>query len=209
MENIKVLIADDHPVVCKGIEDLLNTAEGISVVGEATSGAKALQLVEDLKPDVLVLDIEMPDINGVQVVDKLVEQKFPVKILGLSSYDDRGYISQLLSMGASGYLIKDEMPENIIEAVRGVARGEKGWVSRRVAAMLGDMLDGSDDSKHLTPREVEVLRLVTHGKTNAEIGYGLGISEKTVEKHLDTIFRKLGASSRVAAAVMAIKEHLI
>ncbi len=209
MENIKVLIADDHPVVCKGIGDLLNAAEGISVVGEASSGAKALQLVEDLKPDVLVLDIEMPDINGVQVVDKLVEQALPVKILGLSSYDDRGYISQLLSMGASGYLIKDEMPENIIEAVRGVARGEKGWVSRRVAAMLGQMLEGADDSKHLTPRELDVLRLVTHGKTNAEIGYGLGISEKTVEKHLDTIFRKLGAASRVEAAVMVIREHLI
>ena len=209
MENIKVIVADDHPVVCKGIGDLLNSAEGICVVGQTTSGEKALQLVEDLKPDVLILDIEMPDITGVQVLDRIVEQDIPVKILGLSSYDDRGYISQLLSMGASGYLIKDEMPENIIEAVRGVARGEKGWVSRKVAAMLGQMLEGNEDSNHLTSREMEVLRLVTQGKTNAEIGYGLGISEKTVEKHLDTIFRKLGVVSRVEAAVMAVREHIV
>ncbi len=209
MENIKVIIADDHPVVCKGIGDLLESAPGISVIGQTTSGVKALQLVEDLKPDVLILDIEMPDITGVQVLDKLIQREIPVKILGLSSYDDRGYISQLLSMGASGYLIKDEMPENIVEAVRGVANGEKGWVSRKVAAKLGQMLEGNDESNHLTPRELEVLQLVTQGKTNGEIGYGLGISEKTVEKHLDTIFRKLGVASRVEAAVMAVRDHLI
>ncbi len=209
MENIKVIIADDHPVVCKGIGDLLESAQGISVIGQTTSGVKALQLVEDLKPDVLILDIEMPDINGVQVVNKIIEREIPVKILGLSSYDDRGYIAQLLSMGASGYLIKDEMPENIIEAVRGVANGEKGWVSRRVAAKLGQMLGGNDESNHLTPREMEVLQLVTQGKTNAEIGFSLGISEKTVEKHLDTIFRKLGVVSRVEAAVMAVRDHLV
>lgn len=209
MEAIRVLVADDHPVVRKGISDLLNSAEGIKVVGEANSGSKALELVEELQPDVLVLDIEMPDINGVEVVCRLAEQSSSVKILGLSSYDDRGYISQLLSLGASGYLIKDEMTDNIVEAVRGVARGEKGWVSRKVAALFGKMLEGKDESDNLTPREMDVLRLVAQGKTNGEIGVGLGISEKTVEKHLDTIYRKLNVVSRVEAAVLAVREHLV
>ncbi len=209
MDDITVIIADDHPVVCKGIHELLQSADGITVLGEANSGNKALQLVESLHPDVLILDIEMPDINGVEVVNRIVQKSLPVRVLGLSSYDDRQYISQLLSMGASGYLIKDEMPENIVEAVRGVARGEKGWVSRKVAAILGNILEGKEDSNDLTPRELDVLRLVAQGKTNAEIGLALGISEKTVEKHLDMIFRKMGAVSRVEAAVKAVREHLV
>jgi two-component system response regulator DegU len=209
MEDVTVIIADDHPVVCKGIHELLNKAEGIKVIGEATTGRKALQLVEELLPNVLILDIEMPDINGVEVVNKIVEKSLPVKVLGLSSYDDRQYISQLLSMGASGYLIKDEMPEYIIEAVRGVARGEKGWVSRKVAAILGNMLENRDEINGLTGRELEVLRLVALGKTNAEIGFLLGISEKTVEKHLDMIFRRMGVASRVEAAVKAVRERMV
>ncbi len=209
MDNIRVIIADDHPVVCKGIHELLNSAIGIQVVGEANSGGTALQLVQELHPDVLILDIEMPDINGVEVVNKIVEKSLPVRVLGLSSYDDRQYITQLLSMGASGYLIKDEMPENIVEAVRGVARGEKGWVSRKVAAILGHMLENTDDHSDLTARELEVLRLVAQGKTNGEIGVALGISEKTVEKHLDMIFRKMGVISRVEAAVRAVREHIV
>jgi DNA-binding NarL/FixJ family response regulator len=208
MDNIRVIIADDHPVVCKGIHELLDSVEGITVVGEASSGDKALHLVESLHPDVLILDIEMPDMNGVEVVNKIVQESLPVRILGLSSYDDRQYISQLLSMGASGYLIKDELPEYIIEAVKGVARGEKGWVSRKVAAILGNILEGNDDND-LTPRELDVLRLLTQAKTNAEIGMQLGISEKTVEKHLDMIFRKWGVVSRVEAAVKAVRDKLV
>ncbi len=209
MEAIKVVIADDHPIVCKGIRELLNEAAGIKVVGEAPTGKDALRMVQELNPDILILDIQMPDINGVEVINRIVDNSLPVKVLGLSSFDDRQYISQLLTMGASGYLIKDEMPEYIVEAVRGVARGEKGWVSRKVAAILGNMLDGKGDHSDLTSREMDVLRLVTDGKTNAEIGLKLGISEKTVEKHLDMIFRKLDVVSRVEAAVKAVREKLV
>lgn len=209
MQSITVVIADDHPIVCKGIHELLDSAQGIQVIAEATSGQKALQMVKELNPDVLILDVELPDINGVEVIHKITENAYPVKVLGLSSYDDRQYISQLLSLGASGYLIKDEMPENIIEAVRGVARGEKGWVSRKVAAILGNMLESKEDSNDLTNRELDVLGLVTQGKTNAEIGLSLGISEKTVEKHLDMIFRKMGVVSRVEAAVKAVRGHIV
>jgi len=210
MPDINVLIADDHPIVCKGIRDLIDQAVGISVIGEASNGLRALQMVEELKPDVILLDMEMPDINGVEVVKRISEGNLPVRILGLSSYDDREYISQLLSMGASGYLLKDEVPEAIIEAIRGVARGETGWVSRKVAAKLSQILhDDKTSGKAFTPRELEVLRHVVDGKTNGEIGVALGISEKTVEKHLDAIFRKMSVVSRVEAAVMAVRENLI
>jgi DNA-binding NarL/FixJ family response regulator len=209
MKDIKVLLADDHPIVCKGIHDLLEAAEGIKVVGEANSGQKAIQMVKSLEPDIVLLDIEMPDINGVEVLNQIVESSIPVKVLVLSSYDDREYISQVIAMGAAGYLIKDEVTDTIVEAVRGVARGEKGWVSRRVAERLSLMLDNKSDNKDLTPRELDVLGHVSQGKTNAEIGLALGISEKTVEKHLDMIFRKMGVVSRVEAAVMAVREHIV
>lgn len=210
MPDIRVLIADDHPVVRKGIREILDSAMGITVIGEANGGLQALSMVEELSPDVLLLDMELKDLSGVDVVVKISERGLTTRVLGLSSYDDREYVSQLLSMGASGYLIKDEVPDTIIEAIRGVARGEKGWVSRSVAAKLTQMLqeekDGGDD---LSPRELDVLRLVVDGKTNAEIGSVLGISAKTVEKHLDSIYRKMNVVSRVEAAVIAVRENYI
>ncbi len=210
MADIKVLIADDHPIVCKGIRNLLEPAADITVIGEAHSGAEALQLVQSLRPDLVLLDVELTDMSGIDVIRRLNEDKISVRILGLSSYDDREFISQLLALGASGYLLKDEIPEQIIEAIRGVARGETGWVSRKVAAKLSQILQKDQDGvADLTRRELDVLRLVVEAKTNGEIGVLLGISEKTVEKHLDTIFRKLGVASRVEAAVLAVRTDLI
>ena len=209
MANIKVLIADDHPIVCNGIRNILEPAVGITVVGEAESGQQALEMIETLHPDVVLLDMQLPDISGIEVVKKVGEAGILVRILGLSTYDDNEYISQLLSLGASGYLLKEEVPETIVEAVRGVARGETGWVSRKVAAKLTQILqDEQRGTAVLTPREMDVLQLVVEGKTNAEIGLNLGISEKTVEKHLDAIFRKMGVVSRVEAAVMAVRQNL-
>jgi DNA-binding NarL/FixJ family response regulator len=210
MPDIRVLIADDHPVVCRGIRNMLEPAPGIKVVGEASSGMQALEMIREMNPDVMLLDIEFPDISGVEVIRRVSESGSRVKILGLSTYDDQEYISQLLSLGASGYLMKEEVPETIVEAVRGVARGETGWVSRRVAAKLSQIIqDENGTNKDFTPRELDVLRLVVDGSTNAEIGLKLGISEKTVEKHLDAIFRKMGVASRVEAAVKAIREGIV
>lgn len=210
MPNICVLIADDHPIVRKGIRDLLEAAVGIDVVGEAGSGMEALEKTESLAPDIVLLDMEMPDLNGVEVLKRIIDLQLPVRVLGLSSYDDREYISQLLSLGAAGYLIKDEVPDVIVEAVRGVGRGENGWLSRKAAAKLSQILQGEKEGgKNFTPREMEVLQMVVEGKTNAEIGLNLGISVKTVEKHLDSIFRKMGVVSRVEAAVMAVRENYI
>jgi DNA-binding NarL/FixJ family response regulator len=210
MPDIRVLIVDDHPIVRKGIRDLLKAAVGIVVVGEAGSGMETLEKIESLNPDIVLLDMELPDMNGVEVLKKIVETPSPVRVLGLSSYDDREYISQLLALGAAGYMIKDEVPEAIVEAVRGVGRGEKGWLSRKVSARLSQILQNEEQrSKDFTPREMDVLRLVVEGKTNSEIGLVLGISIKTVEKHLDSVFRKMGVASRVEAAVMAIRENYL
>jgi DNA-binding NarL/FixJ family response regulator len=212
MTTIRVLLVDDHPIVRNGIRSLLDKAPDIEVVGETSSGAEALALTQSLAPDVLLLDMEMPGMKGVEVAAQLQSMNSPVRILALSAYDDKEYILSLLSAGASGYLIKEEVPEAIVEAVRGVSRGERGWVSRRIAAQMAawaQKREETGDGASLTPREREVLQWLVAGKTNQEIGAALGISEKTVEKHLDAVFRKLGVASRVEAAVLAVKKKLI
>jgi DNA-binding NarL/FixJ family response regulator len=207
MTPIRVVLVDDHPVVRAGIRNLLENEHDIVVVGETSEGAEVLSLVKELTPDILLLDMELPGISGTEVARQLQEAEVRVNILALSAYDDKQFIQGLLSSGAAGYLVKDEVPEAIIDAVRGVARGEQGWVSRRIAAQMSSwMKDETDEHMGLTAREMEVLRGVVDGKTNQEIGLTLGISEKTVEKHLDGIFTKLGVASRVEAAVYAVRE---
>ena len=210
MAEIRVLIADDHPLVCAGIRSLLEPAAGISIIGEAHTGRDALHMIQSQLPDVVLLDMELPDMSGVDVIKKLAGTGTATRVLGLSSYDDQQFISELLTFGASGYLLKDEVPEHILDAVRGVAGGETGWVSRKVAAKLSQILQKDQDgSTALSPREVDVLRLVVDAKTNGEIAVAMGISEKTVEKHMEAIFRKLGVASRVEAAVMAVREKRV
>ncbi len=207
MPPTSVLLVDDHPVVRAGIRNLLEKAPDITVVGEASNGTEALRMVHDLSPDVLLLDMEMPGLSGNEVAQQLQKAGSNVRILALSAHDDKQYIQELLAIGAAGYLVKEEVPEAIVEAVRGVSRGEKGWVSRRVAAQMSTWM-GEENQEHngLTSREVQVLQAVVAGKTNQEIGLSLGISEKTVEKHLEGIFAKLGVASRVEAAVRAVRE---
>jgi DNA-binding NarL/FixJ family response regulator len=209
MTKIRIVLADDHPITREGIKKLLSDATDIELVGEAVDGNQALQLVDEEHPDVLLLDMEMPEIKGLEVARHLKEAGSPVRILALSTYDDKQYIFGLLAAGACGYLTKEEVPENILDAVRGVARGERGWVSRRVAAIMSAWTHAGDEGNGLTERETQVLRLVVDGKTNHEIGYELGISQKTVEKHLESVFSKLNVSSRVEAAVLAVRDGLI
>lgn len=210
MPKIRVLLADDHPIVRTGIRTMLQSATDIEVVAEAKSGAEALTLVEQLAPDVVLLDMEMPGMSGVEVAKKLKLINSPVRVLALSAYDDTQYVRSLLASGAAGYLTKEEAPEMIIDAVRGVARGEEGWLSRRaVAKMSAWTREDRDEGGKITEREQEVLALVVAGKTNQEIALALRISEKTVEKHVGAILSKLGVASRVEAAVQAIQRGLI
>jgi DNA-binding NarL/FixJ family response regulator len=209
MSIIRVLLVDDHPILRAGLRVLLSKAQDIEVVGDAETGEEALQMVQDLSPDVLLLDMEMPGKGGMEVAEELQRKGSFVNILALSAHNDRQYIQSVLRSGASGYLVKDEAPHEIIEAVRGVARGEQGWISRQITTrMFSWVQDKSMYGPRLTDREAQVLQQLVIAKTNQEIGLALGISEKTVEKHMETIFVKLGVSSRTEAAVWAAREEL-
>jgi len=210
MKPITVVMADDYPVVRSGIKSILQLEPDIQVIGETGNGLDVIPMVMDLRPNVLLLDIEMPGITGIEITRRLRSNNSRVRILALSGYDDKHYIMHMLELGASGYLIKDEVPDTIAEAVRGVAHGQTGWLSRKVAAQVSAwMLDESRTPRLLTPREIDVLKYLSRGMTNQAIGKELGISEKTVEKYLDSVFKKLGVTSRVKAAVLAVREGLI
>jgi len=206
----RVVLADDHAVVRAGIRHLLRKAPDITVVGEAINGDEALRMVEDLTPDVLLLDMEMPTVSGIEVAQKLQEAQSPVRILVLSAYEDSQYIQALLDSGASGYLTKDEVPEIIVEAVRGVSRGEEGWVSPRIAQKMSFWIPSDEGpTKKLNQVEMRVLRLAAQNKEVREIGGILGIQESTVDRYLQAIFSKLGADNPAEAIEKAEEAGLL
>jgi DNA-binding NarL/FixJ family response regulator len=206
MKKIRVLMIDDHPIVRSGIRMLLEQSGGIEVVGEAERGDDAVGLVKRLKPDVLLLDMEMPGKTGVEVARELEAAKLPVRVLALSAHDDEEFIMNLLANGAAGYLTKEEALDTIIEAIHGVANGEEGWLSRRAAARMASMTRKRQrDLVELTEREEEVLKLVSEGWTNNRIAAELTLSERTVRFHLTNIYDKLGVTSRAEAISWALK----
>lgn len=210
-KKIKVLLADDHPVVRIGIRKLLCRENDIDIVGEAATGEEAVALAIDLSPDVILLDMEFPDTTGVEVAKRIHGEKSGIHILALSAHDDDEYLEALTEAGLSGYIVKEEAPEILVEAVRSVARGERGWISRKILASIEDRSQERREflSCGLTRREMQVLRLVTSGKTNQVAAHELGISEKTVERHLQSVFAKLGVVSRVEAAVRLVRAGLM
>lgn len=214
MDTVRILLADDHPIVRDGVRLLLERAPDLVVVGEAGDGPEALQLVAALRPDVLVLDVALPGLSGIEVARRLRAAGSPVRVLVLSAHDDEACVRGVLSSGAAGYLLKDEARQTIVDAVRGVARGERGWLSRRVAAHAFRCEGAADRgapgaSPALTPREREVLRLVAQGQDNARIAGALGISVETVRTHVTAILGKLRVRSRADAVAWAWMRGLI
>jgi DNA-binding NarL/FixJ family response regulator len=195
MPAVRVVIADDHPVVRSGIRDMLDGADGIEVVGEAACGPEALEQVKDMHPDVLLLDVEMPELSGVEVAERLQAESHPVRLLALSSYDDQEYVQGLLEGGASGYLTKENAPELIIEAVQAVAEGEVRW-------FVQPSFD-EEASPDLTYREKEILRLIARGYSNEGVAKRLNISESTVRTHATNLYKKINASSAREAIAWA------
>lgn len=207
VEAIRVLLIDDHPVVRSGIRMLLEQAPEIQIIGEADRGGKGIEMIERLQPQVVLLDMEMPDMTGVDVMRALQEKGSPARVLGMSAYDDPEYIRSLLGAGAYGYLTKDEALDSIVEAVRGVAAGQEGWLSRRAAARLTVMTrKPSADPIQLTEREEEVLRALAKGWSNDQIADHLVITERTVRYHLTNIYQKLNLSSRSETIAWAHKQ---
>ena len=210
MTQIRVLLADDHPVIRSGVRTMLGYTPDIALIAEATTGLEVLPLVMQLQPDVLLLDVELPGLSGVEVARQLKASRSAVRILGFSAHADAQFVRAFILNGAAGYLLKEEAPELIIEAIRSVARGENGWYSRRAVAKIGAWVQqDSHAPQRITTRELDVLSLLVAGKSNQEIATALEISEKTVEKHISSLFVKFDASSRVEAVVYAIQRGLV
>jgi DNA-binding NarL/FixJ family response regulator len=202
---IRVVLTDDHPVVRSGIKSLLERAPDIVVVGEAGAGPEAIAVVESLRPDVLLLDMEMPGMTGVEVAREIMHRIPDMRVLALSAHDDERYIVDVLACGAAGYLTKEEALDTIVDAVRGVARGEEGWLSRRAGARMAARARRDETpGDRLTDREEEVLNRLTKGWSNHAIADDLGVTERTVRFHLRNIYDKMGVNTRSEAISKAL-----
>lgn len=206
--GIKVLLADDHAVVRAGIRQFLDLAEDIVVVAEADDGEAALSLIEQYKPDVAVLDIQMPKASGIEVARQIRSHRWPVGILILTSYEDDPYVAAVLKAGANGYVLKTASLEEILEAVRDVYHGKSVLDPNIIAKVMAQISAPKNVAPvdHLTDREMEILTLAAKGYTNKAIGTQLGISDRTVQGHIARIFEKLRANSRTEAVMRAVSE---
>lgn len=202
----RVVLADDHDVVRQGLKRLLDRAPEIEVVGEASDGLQALRFAKELQPDVLLLDIEMPEMDGIEVARRLQEQNIKVRILILSAYDDREYIRALLDIGVSGYLVKGEAPGKIVEAVRGVAQGQKAWVSPQVRKKLEKMHDVVYKQNALNYRDLEILRLMAAGLSDRMIARQFNMNDEDFRRIINSLMQKIGADSRKEAVDISIRE---
>ena len=210
-QTIRVLIADDHVVVRKGIRALLATEPGIDVVGEATDGAEAVRAAAELSPDVILMDIVMPTMDGIEAVRRIMAAQPGSRILMLTSFATDDQIFPALKAGALGYLLKDTGPEDLVQAIRQVHRGESSLhptIARKVLQELSRPPQRPPTPDPLTEREVEVLRLVAQGRSNQEIARALVVSEATVRTHVSSILSKLHLASRTQAALYALREGL-
>jgi DNA-binding NarL/FixJ family response regulator len=179
----------------------------IRVLGESGDGHDALAQIENLRPDIAVIDCQLPGMEGIQVAAEIKQRELPTRVLALSSYAEERYVRGMLTADAVGYLLKEEAPERIVDAVRAAARGERPF-SAKISSMIAEWSQGKRPYD-LSERDISMLRQLVSGKANKEIAAELGISEKTVEKHLSEIFRKLGVATRVDAAVKAVREGLV
>lgn len=202
----RVVLVDDHAVIRAGLAQLIATADDIEVVGQAADGAAAIEQARALKPDVVLMDLQMPGVDGVAATREIVAAGLGVDVLVLTSYSDNERILDALDAGAVGYLLKDADPDDVLTGIRAVSRGESPIHPKAARALLGARSAGG--RPQLTAREVEVLSLVRDGLANKQIARKLEISERTVKAHLTSAFSRIGVSDRTQAALWAQRNGL-
>jgi len=208
---IRVLIADDHMVVREGLRAILEAAPDLLPVGEATDGAEAVRLVGEKTPDVVLMDLRMPGMDGIEAIRQISAQYPEVQVVILTTYDEDDYIVRGLRAGARGYLLKDSGRKVLFEAIRAAARGESLLPPEVVAKVVANLQSPHQpvEAEALSKRENQVLAQLVRGAPNKEIALELSISERTVKAHVTSIFNKLGASSRAEAVAIALRTGLL
>lgn len=212
MTPIRVVITDDHLIVREGLRLILETAENIEIVGEASDGAECLQLVPELKPDVILMDLQMPRMDGITAIGRLRSEHPEIAIVILTTFNEDDLMIRGLQAGARGYLLKDTSRENLLDTIHAAARGEtllKPDILARVLAAKSAPAMASPTDSTLTERELEVLQAAARGDRNKEIAYKLGIAERTVKAHLASIYQKFNVDSRAAAVAVAAQKGLL
>ncbi|MBT1076696.1 response regulator [Geobacter grbiciae] len=210
--TIRLVIADDHKIVRQGLRSLLEREPGINVVAEANNGREAIKFASELKPDVVVMDLSMPEMNGIEATRRIVEASGDTRVLALSMHYDKRFVVEALAAGAKGYLLKDCASEELVGAIHTVAVGET-YLSPKIAGLIvGDYLNkgapSPDSAARLTPREREVLQLFAEGKSTKEVAFLLSVSNKTIETHRVQIMRKLNIRSVAELTKYAIREGI-
>lgn len=203
---IRVVLVDDHAVIRAGLEQLLSGTDDIEVVGQAANGVEALTVVRELRPDVVLMDLQMPEVDGVAATRSIMSEDLGVDVLVLTSFSDSERIIAALDAGAVGYLLKDADPEDVLQGIRAVSRGESPIHPKAARALLG--VRAGSSQVQLTSRETEVLTLVRAGLANKQIARRLDISERTVKAHLTSAFARIGVSDRTQAALWAERNGL-
>jgi NarL family two-component system response regulator LiaR len=219
IDEIRLVLADDHAVVRSGTRELLEQQPDLKIIGEASDGEEAIRLTGDLEPDVVVMDIRMPRISGVEATRQIKSTYPDVKVLVLTAHDDDEYVFALLQAGANGYLLKTAEIEELVRAIRTVASGKSALapeVTGKVVAQFTSgkslpevLTEAQDNYDGLTDRELDILKLVGQGLSNKQIGKQLFISDRTVQAHLSNIFSKLNVSSRTEAVMHAVRKGWI
>lgn len=212
MDKINVMIADDHSLIREGLKQLLEFDGSIKVVGEASNGVECLDKINEFNPDVLLLDINMPEMNGIEVLKKMKEDDSQIKVLILTVHNEMDYLMRAVDIGVDGYILKDSQSSELKKAISAVKDGEN-YIQPSLIPALNNQLVNRDTDKDkislLTNRELEVLVQVANGMFNKEIAMNLNISERTVKNHISNIFKKIDVSDRTQAAVFAIKNNII
>ncbi len=210
----RVVIADDHLVVREGLKLILETEEDFELVGQAQDGATAVQLARDVEPDLILMDLRMPGMGGIEAIEQIHDANPDTAVVILTTYDEDDLMVRGLRAGARGYLLKDVDRETLFHTMRAAVRGNTVLSAEAVSTLLARSKSNNDAdprfaSASLTPRELQILRAITRGRRNKDIGADLGITERTVKAHVSSIYAKLGVASRAAAAATAISQGLV